>query len=161
MKNTFLKTNYVLAAAITGFVIGCLFVRLYCYFTSINKEELVSPLKGVESLVVKPVYANEIKKEDTRWYRLYKKVRWYESNNGTKGLAVTCKSKGKVNEIGYLPYKGFCFNSISEQELTFANWINNRHNKNGWTDGQLLCFYNTGMLMKTCAYSEGRLGEAN
>jgi hypothetical protein len=123
----------------------------------VNKNPLVSPLTGN---LVTPVHASEIPKEQTRWYRLYKFVRWVESNDGTKGLAVTCKSKGMYNDIGFLPVKGFCFKTIEEQELTFANWVNRKYN-NGLTENQLLCLYNEGVARDNCPYINNDLKNAN
>lgn len=122
-----------------------------------NSGKLVSPLV---SNPVTQVYASELKKEDTKAWKIYQYIRWVESNNGTKGLAVTCKSKNGVNEIGYLPVKGFCFKSEWDQELTVMQYIEKRLN-NGWTEDQVKCFYNSGSKLSTCAYSRGDLSNAN
>lgn len=102
----------------------------------------------------------ELRKESTRAWRLYQKIRWNESNNGTRGLAVTCKGKGEINEIGWLPYKGFCFKSDWEQELTAMQYIEKKLN-NGWTEDSVLCYWNTGKVLSTCPYSRGDLKNAN
>ena len=130
---------YILTAFLAGLLTAGVFIKAYSYFTSINRP-LLSPLSGIESLVVKPVYANEIKKEDANWWRIYQRVRWLESNGGTKGLAVTCRNKGMVNSIGYMGEKGFCFSSQAEEELAFARWITIRLNK-GMTEDQALRLY--------------------
>jgi len=122
-----------------------------------NQNPLVSP---VVINPVKQVYANEIRKEDTKSWKLYQLVRRYESNYGTMGLAVTCKNKGMVNEVGYLPVKGFCFNNQSEQELTVIQWFQKRLN-GGMSIETALCLYNTGIKQPSCAYSIGLLSEAN
>lgn len=124
---------------------------------AVNSASLISP---VALYIPKPVYASELKKEDTRAWKLYQRIRWIESNNGTKGLAVTCKNKGGFNEVGYLPYKGFCFKSEWEQELTTMQYIENKLN-NGWTENNILCFWNTGKRLSSCAYSNGDLKNAN
>jgi hypothetical protein len=131
MKNKTMKTIGVIWLIIfTGLIV-------YYYFKESNKP-LLSPA------VLNPVstvYANEIPKEQTRWYRLYKKVRWLESNNGTKGLAITCLKKGMVNSIGYLPVKGYCFDSQEQEEITFAKWINKHIGIEGMTEAQALNHY--------------------
>jgi len=128
-------------------------------WANIAKEQskpLISPI----AVGVMPVYANEIRKEDTKSWRLYQLVRRYESNNGTMGLAVTCSKIGKINEVGYLPVKGFCFDSESDQEITVMRWFQKKLN-NGWTIEEALCQYNTGKKQPSCAYSIGKLSEAN
>lgn len=146
---------YVLTAFIAGMMTVGLFLKAYTFFTSINSQALLSPIEGIE--LIKPVYANEIKKEDTRWWRLYQLIRKQESNYGKMGLAVTCAKKGMINEVGYLPVKGFCFKSEWDQESTVANWINKRATYDGMTDHQLLCMWNEGKLKNTCAYAKGDL----
>ena len=127
-----------------------------------SQKPLVSPAVDIPAAYAQELLkTTEIKKEDTRWFRLFKTIRWYESNNGTRGLAVTCKNKGKINEIGYLPYSGYCFDNESEQETTIANWMNKRINFDGLTDSQLLCLWNTGKAYTSCAYSRGQLDRAN
>jgi len=54
---------------------------------------------------------------------IVEKTRWYESQNGTKGLALTCKDKGLSNEYGYRASKGFCFNNHEEATETVKNWF--------------------------------------
>ena len=150
---------YILTAFLVGLLTAGTFIKAFDYFRSINQPtELLSPLSDI--LPPPTVLANEIKKEDTRWWRLYKIVRLQESSNGSRGLAVTCKKNGMVNDIGYLPYKGFCFPTLGDQEMTFANWINKRFNYDGLTENQLLCLWNTGKPYKTCANSQGNLSKA-
>ena len=133
---------YILTAFMAGLLTAGVFIKSYSYFTSINKPQaLLSPLDGLESLVVGKVYANEIKKEDTNWWRIYQRVRWLESNGGTKGLAVTCRRKRMVNSIGYMGEKGFCFSSQAEEELTFARWMTKHITFEGMTEDQALRLY--------------------
>jgi hypothetical protein len=138
-----------------------IFMALFVIWALINncvhKTPLVSP---VVLNPVKNVYANEIRKEDTKSWKLYQLVRKYESNYGTMGLAVTCKNKGMINEVGYLPFKGFCFKSEGDQELTVMQWFQKRLN-GGMSVETAMCLYNTGRLQKSCAYSIGNLSEAN
>ena len=127
-----------------AFLLLALFLVAYNAFRGVN-QPLISPIEGIS--VVSPAYANEIKKEDSNWWRIYQRVRWLESNNGTKGLAVTCSKKGLINEIGYLPYKGYCFNNRAEQELTFSRWITKRLNA-GMSEEEALRIYSGGAYGK-------------
>jgi len=102
----------------------------------------------------------ELRKEDTKAWKMYQRIRWVESNNGTKGLAVTCKNKGMINETGYRALQGFCFKSDWDQELTIMQYIEKRLNA-GWTQNEVYCFFNTGKKLLSCAYSNGDLANAN
>lgn len=51
------------------------------------------------------------------------KTRWYESQNGTKGLALTCKAKDMSNEYGYRANEGFCFKNHKEATETVKKWF--------------------------------------
>lgn len=143
----------------TGLFLLFLLLSLVIIGSIVRASRMLPKAPMISPVVNEPV-SNVIPKEQTRWFRLYTLVRWYESNNGKKGLAVTCAKKGMVNEIGYLPYKGFCFQNKWDQELTFANWINKRYNYDGLTESQLLCLWNTGKAYKSCHYSNGNLAKA-
>ena len=149
---------YLLAAFMTGLLVAGVFIKSYSYFKSINRPQaLLNPLDGVES---PEEVSTTIPKQETRWWRLYQLVRFQESNYGTKGLAATCREQGKWNEIGWLPVKGFCFQTEGDQEMTFANWITKNITFGGLTESAALCRYNTGFAYKTCAYSRGELAKA-
>lgn len=134
---------------------------LWAYINrQVNKNPLISPLVSTTVPQVMASEVNYIPKEQTRWFRLYKFVRFVESNNGIKGLAVTCKKKGMVNSIGYRALEGFCFNSQEEEEITFSNWVNKRYN-NGMSERALLCQYNSGRAVEDCPYVNLDLSNAN
>ena len=136
---------YVLTVFMAGLLTAGVFIKSYSYFTSINKPQaLLSPLDGLESLVVGKVYANEIPDSQSLLHKLYLYVRWNESNNGTKGLAVTCRSKGKINQVGYILYKGYCFNSREEQEITVKQWFSKRITIQGLSPREALIVYTGG-----------------
>ena len=136
---------YVLAAFMTGLLVAGVFTKSYSYFKSINRPQaLLSPLDGLESLVVGKVYANEVPDDKSLLHKLYLYVRWNESNDGTKGLAVTCRDKGGVNDVGYILYKGFCFNSLKEQEITVKQWFAKRITVAGLTPREALMVYTGG-----------------
>lgn len=123
----------------------------------VNKGELISPLVSI----VEPVYAKEeLRKESTKAWKMYQYIRWVESNNGTKGLAVTCANKGKINEVGFRALSGYCFNNERDQETTVMQYIETRLN-NGWTEAEVYCFYNSGKKVNGCAYSRGDLLNSN
>jgi len=152
---------YVLLAFMLGMLTIGAFISIYNGFKSINSNEpMLSPVVP-ENLLVKTVYAAEIKKEDTRWWKMYQIIRFRESNYGTKGLAVTCKKKGMINDVGYLPVKGYCFKSEWDQENTVANWINKRANYDGLTEKELYCVWNGAGKTENCHYANGRLDLAN
>ena len=152
------KHSMTIWLGIAAFIVWFMFYALlFKIGEQMNSGKLISPLTGIK---VTQVYANEIPKEKTRWFRLYKFVRWVESNDGTKGLASTCKYKGMVNSIGYRALEGFCFNSQEEEEITFSNWVNKRWN-NGMTERALLCQYNTGRATEHCPYVNNDLKNAN
>lgn len=150
-----LMAFYVLLAVALTFFLTNLFWVAYTGLREVNQ-----PLLSPDARDATIVYKNEIPKEQTRWWRLYQLVRLQESNYGTKGLAVTCRAKGGYNDIGYLPYKGFCFGTIGDQELTFANWVNKRFAFLEYSESQILCLYNEGIAHKSCAYSRGDLAKA-
>lgn len=124
----------------------------------VNKVGLVSPLVNLPH--VNQVQASELRKEDTKPWKMYQKIRWVESNNGTKGLAVTCKNKGKINEIGFRALQGYCFNNERDQETTIMQYIEYKLNR-GWTESEVYCFFNTGKKTKTCPYALNDLSNAN
>jgi hypothetical protein len=80
-------------------------------------------------------------------------------NNTASSLAAYCEKLGMWNEVGYNPHVKFCFKDKQEAQLFINYWVY----KNGKekTMSQALCFYNTGVYQNTCAYSEGRMSEAN
>ncbi len=131
---------------------------LWAYINrQVNKEGLIDPRV---SHVVTQVYASELRKEDTKAWKMYQYIRFVESNNGTKGLAVTCKNKGKANEVGFRALSGYCFNNERDQETTVMQYIEGRLNS-GWTENEVYCFYNAGRKVDGCAYSKGDLKNAN
>lgn len=132
---------------------------LWAYINrEVNKGGLVDPRV---SHVVHQVMASEgLRKESTRSWKMYQYIRFVESNNGTKGLAVTCKNKGKINEVGFRALSGYCFNNERDQETTVMQYIESRLNS-GWTESEILCFYNSGKKLSTCPYSLGDLSNAN
>lgn len=91
-----------------------------------NRGPLVDPRCPASFNPVKQVQASE--EPINRLNVLYHFVRHNESNGGTKGLAVTCAKKGKINEIGYLLTPGYCFNNSTDQEVTFKKWMGERLN---------------------------------
>jgi hypothetical protein len=124
----------------------------------VNKNPLISPLVSLPH--VNQVQASELRKEDTTAWKIYQRIRWIESNNGTKGLAVTCQNKGKVNEVGFRALQGFCFNNLRDQETTVMQYIETRLNT-GWTEAEVLCYWNGFGKVNGCAYSRGDLKNAN
>jgi hypothetical protein len=135
-------------------------------------EPLLSPCDPsgchAEPIVIaSPVMAKEpeastiIDKTTTKSWEIYQLIRRYESSNGTKGLAVTCKNKGMVNEVGWKAHQRYCFRSEEEQEITIMQYFQKRLNVLGWTVSEAMCYYNTGKKQKSCAYSIGNLVEAN
>lgn len=167
-KQTYLKKNhaYWLAKKLNKhslkfwyFLIACMaLVTVWSVINrQVNKGRLISPLVSI----VEPVYAKEeLRKESTKSWKMYQYIRWVESNNGTKGLAVTCKNKGKVNEVGFRALSGYCFNNERDQETTVMQYIETRLNS-GWTEAEVYCFYNSGKKVNGCAYSNGDLLNAN
>lgn len=167
-KQTYLKKNhaYWLAKKLNKhslkfwyFLIACMaLVTVWAVINrQVNKGGLISPLVSI----VEPVYAKEeLRKESTISWKMYQYIRWVESNNGTKGLAVTCKNKGKVNEVGFRALSGYCFNNERDQETTVMQYIESRLNL-GWTEAEVYCFYNSGRKVNGCAYSRGDLLNAN
>ena len=121
-----------------------------------NSGKLVSPLTGI---MVTQVYASELRKEDTKAWKMYQWMRKVESSYGTQGLAVTCKKKGMINEVGWGGTKGICFKSEWDQELTTMQYIEKRLNQ-GWTESQVKCYWNTGTKLSNCAYSLEDLANA-
>lgn len=168
MKKTYIKRNFKYwtvkklnkhSMKFWYFLIACMaLVTVWAVINrQVNKGELISPLVSI----VEPVYAKEeLRKESTRSWKMYQYIRWVESNNGTKGLAVTCKNKGKVNEVGFRALSGYCFNNERDQETTVMQYIEIRLNS-GWTEAEVYCFYNSGRKVNGCAYSRGDLLNAN
>lgn len=168
MKKTYIKRNFKYwtvkklnkhSMKFWYFLIACMaLVTVWAVINrQVNKGGLVSPLVSI----VEPVYAKEeLRKESTKAWKMYQYIRWGESNNGTKGLAVTCKSKGKVNEVGFRALSGYCFNNERDQETTVMQYIESRLNS-GWTEAEVYCFYNSGRKVNGCAYSRGDLLNAN
>lgn len=106
----------------------------------VNRMPLISPLVSGPM----PVYANENPEPINRINVIYNFVRWNESNGGTKGLAVTCAKKGKINEVGYLPIKGYCFDNATDQEVTIKRWFEKHMNVEGMSVQEALVHYTGG-----------------
>lgn len=169
MKKTYIKRNFKYwtvkklnkhSMKFWYFLIACMaLVTVWAVINrQVNKGGLISPLV---TNVVHPVYAKEeLRKESTKAWKMYQYIRWVESNNGTKGLAVTCKNKGKINEVGFRALSGYCFNNERDQETTVMQYIESRLNS-GWTEAEVYCFYNSGKKVNGCAYSRGDLSNAN
>lgn len=123
----------------------------------VNKNPLISPLT---SIVVAPVYANEIPKESTKAWKIYQWMRKVESSYGTQGLAVTCAKKGMINHVGFKALQGYCFKSEWDQELTTMQYIEKRLNS-GWTEDEVKCYWNGFGKVDGCHYSREELSKAN
>lgn len=54
---------------------------------------------------------------------IVEKTRWLESQNGTKGLALSCKKRGLSNEYGYRANENFCFNNHEEATKEVKRWF--------------------------------------
>lgn len=168
MKKTYIKRNFKYWTAkklnkhsmkIWYFVAVCMaLVTAWAYINrQVNKGGLISPLVSI----VEPVYAKEeLRKESTISWKMYQYIRWVESNNGTKGLAVTCKNKGKVNEVGFRALSGYCFNNERDQETTVMQYIESRLNS-GWTEAEVLCYWNGFGKVDGCPYSRMDLKNSN
>ncbi len=64
-----------------------------------------------------------------------------------------CKSIGKHNEVGYLPFKNFCFENEDEEILTLSRWFTKRLST-GRSITDVLCEYNLGKTgLVNCKYS--------
>jgi len=140
-RNTAMPVYLILAYMIGVMTLG-VFLIAYLGFSRVNKteEKLLSPLTGIE--LIRPIYASETIPDDkSLLHKLYLYVRWNESSDGTKGLAVTCRKKGGVNEVGYLPVKGYCFSSQQEQEITVKQWFAKRITIQGLTPREALMVY--------------------
>jgi len=107
-----------------------------------NKGPLVDPRCPAGFGKVEQVQASENPEPIKRLNVLYNFVRHHESNGGTKGLAVTCKNKGKINEIGYLLTPGHCFNNATDQEVTFKKWMSKRLNSGMSVQDALIIYTN-------------------
>ena len=134
---------------------------LWAYINrQVNKGGLVDPRVSHVVPQVMASETNEIKKEDTKAWKMYQQIRINESSQGTRGLAVTCKNKGMHNDTGWKALEGFCFKSQFEEELTIMQYIEKRLN-NGWTQDQVYCYFNSGSIVDGCYYSRGELSKAN
>jgi len=80
---------------------------------------------------------------DGRVSDIIAKIKVLESNNGTKGLAVECKNKGMVNNVGYLVTPDFCFENEEIEILTLSRWFT-KCLKNKTLEA-CLCKYNLGV----------------
>lgn len=141
----------MLTAFMIGLLSGGIFTKATDFFRGINKDgELISPVVG-NAMEIK-MTDNEIPKEKSRVWKIVDEIWRKESNRGTApdGLHRTCAAKGKVNEWGYLPVPGHCFNTREEGEMTVALWVSARINF--MTENQLLCNYNLGKKINRCDY---------
>lgn len=95
--------------------------------------------------------------------QFFNTLRQKESSMGTNkditALHNYCSSKGLWNEIGYAPKQKYCFKDIKEAQLYVAYYV--KKNCDGKTQAECECYWNTGSMSKSCAYSENRLSEAN
>jgi len=86
-----------------------------------------------------------------------------ESSNGTNDNPVAlhnyCANKGKWNQIGYNPQSKFCFKDEEEAQLYVAYWL--KKNADNLTMAQAECYWNTGKITNSCAYSDNNLSLAN
>ncbi len=67
-------------------------------------------------------------------------------------LALTCKNKGRHNEINYLSSRGFCFKDEDEELTTVRDWFTKRLNT-GRTLEDVVCEYDLGEVgLVNCNY---------
>lgn len=85
----------------------------------------------------------------------YDKIRQLESQKGRdlSGLHGRCVARGGINEIGYDPYNGHCFDSDTEQRATFDSWVA-KYVARGYTVNEMLCTWNTGSKVSNCQYAK-------
>lgn len=65
-----------------------------------------------------------------------------------------CAQQGKFNEYGYaIPGNGkyACYNTQEENRLAVEGWIQDKLDR-GFTEKELLCYYNTGKRSADCPY---------
>lgn len=93
----------------------------------------------------------------------FNEIRQKESSNGTNNNPVAlhnyCANKGKWNQIGYNPQSKFCFKDEQEAKLYIAYYV--KKNCDNLTMAQCQCFWNTGKITDSCAYSDNNLSFAN
>ena len=131
-------------------------------------EKRATMEKTVEEMTDKVVeeYLNPPTKPETSGVdsnKFFNIIRKHESNNGkdTNPVAIHnyCRSKGMWNEIGYSPSTKYCFTDEKEARLFVAYYL--KKNCDNMTLDQSLCYWNTGKIVNSCAYSRGDLANAN
>ncbi len=87
---------------------------------------------------------------------VYEKIRIIESSKGADpnpaALHNHCKAIGKINEIGYDPASGFCFENEPAQKDKIYSWFAEKLAAGNTLD-EALCVYNTGAWQPMCRYS--------
>jgi len=133
----------------------------------LKDRELLSPIATQSAMVATVVLAAEPTQAPLKGSRtdaIFDVIHYNESNYGKApaGHHMDCRARGKVNEWGWFPGgdRDFCFNSFEEGAITIKQWITKRINL-GWSNSKILCFYNTGNQINTCAYALGNLSDAN
>ena len=123
-------SNYFLQVPIT--------VKFRCFAC----KRYTEPVKVKKPQTKAPVSKLAVSNDDPRVPEIIAKIHILESNNGTKGLGLECRNKGLVNDVGYLPTPGFCFQSEEEELLTLNRWFNKRLKTMDLVSA--LCLYNLG-----------------
>ena len=132
-------------------------VKFHAPITIEERTPLLSPVATQSSVLrtdVKAVEGTSIPDEESRTHYLYKHIHAKESNSGKapQGLHTTCRAKGMANEWGYLPKPGYCFPTFEQGVITVKTWIGKRINL-GWSDAEILCYYNQGIKTNNCSYA--------
>lgn len=84
-------------------------------------------------------------------YKIYGLESTWGKNDG-------CTAKGLYNGYGYRQNtrEHKCFESRETVRLIVVDWVNDKRAK-GYTDAELLCYYNTGYKVSDCTYYKNSL----
>jgi hypothetical protein len=139
-------------------------VRLYTPI-AIEERKTISPIaEATPSGLIQPVMAaepaeltNEQIVSGSKYTKLIDYIWMSESSRGLNNLAegalhLECRREGKTNEFGFAAGVSHCFGSFRESVTRLERWID--ENREGKTNEQLLCFYNTGYVLNSCTYTE-------
>ncbi len=127
------------------------------YVEKRNKEDNLMKIPVIitpTSKPIKPLTKQEIVNQ-AKYANLIDKIWVLESGRGSNpdGLRGECEGQGLSNEFGYAAQ---CFPDFNTTVSKIDKWID-KLKVQGWTDAEVLCYYNLGVKQVNCVYYQQAL----
>jgi hypothetical protein len=145
------------AIVITEFVIAgaIVIVSNYNYFGLLDSKTVYIEVSHAQNAPER----TELPQDEVLDIKAISDTIWLlESSRGQHNYSK-CEAVGKINGIGWSidgTGKYTCFNNHEEEMVVLGKWIQDKINK-GFSEKELLCYYNTGKVSSTCNYISNML----